>query len=550
MSDNRSVPAVLYAAKSTEDKKASIPDQLDRGRDLAEREGWRVEGEFSDENFSAYSRNRGPDLEKAKALALELAEQEGRCFLVALHSDRVARGAGDAPDSADHLVEVVANLRRHNVSLRTVEDDFFADDRIGLMMAAVQGQRNSEDSRRKSEAVRAGMKRSQKRGIYVGGKAYGLAWKRNAEDERIPFFLPEAVPIIRRIYAEYLQGVGQLTIAQKLNADGVPTARKGEWHQASVRTLLCAPVYAGLVNDGEKLIEGRHEGVIDRDTWDKVQALRKANARTSGPGRPSSGLHIFRKGFLKCGICGGSMVPRTYSNRTPGSTREIYYCYGRAKEPKCCSMPNILRTDIDLAVLSYFEQVGLDLEATRDQLAAAVDQRNEELRVLLSAARKEAQEASASLARVKRDYTRGDLTASEWREFRDELSPQLDAAEAAVTRLESQLAEIGVPLAKAEAEMIQHLADIRAAVAGEIKDAESVAAVRAALTRLFDKFVIHDGAPEAAHVELVGERWIEPVVSNQTIAGFEEEIAPVLSDGGVEVAASGAENNYAMGLVR
>ncbi|HEY3435484.1 MAG TPA: recombinase zinc beta ribbon domain-containing protein, partial [Solirubrobacterales bacterium] len=248
--------------------------------------------------------------------------------------------------------------------------------------------------------------------------------------------------------------------------------------------------------------------------------------------------------------CGGSMVPRTYTNRTPGSTREIYYCYGRAKEPKCCSMPNISRTDIDLSVLSYFEQVGLDLEATRDQLAAAVDQRADELRVLLSAARIEAQEASASLARVKRDYTKGDLSASEWREFRDELSPQRDAAEAAVARLESQLAEVGVPLAEAEEEMIRHLADIRAAVAGEIKDADSVAAVRAALTRLFDSFVIHNGAPETAHVELVGERWIEPVVSNRTVDGYDEKIEPVLSGDPVIAAASGAENNYAMGFVR
>jgi DNA invertase Pin-like site-specific DNA recombinase len=545
MSQNRSVPAVLYAAKSTEDKKASIPDQLDRGRDLAEGEGWKVAGEFSDENFSAYSRNRGPDLEKAKTLALKLAAEEGHCHLVALHSDRVARGAGDAPDSADHLVEVVATLRRHNVTLRTVEDDFFADDRIGLMMAAVQGQRNSEDSRRKSAAVRAGMKRSQKRGVYVGGKAYGLAWRRDENDERLPYFLPEAIPIIRRIFSEYLKGVGQLTIAQRLNADGIPTARKGRWHQATVRTLLSAPVYAGLVNDGEKLIEGRHEGIIDRDTWEKVQALRKAYARTKGAGRPSAGLHIFRKGFLKCGTCGGSMVPRTYENRTAGSVREIYYCYGRKVEPSQCATPEIPRTEIDLAVLSYFEQVGLDLEATRNQLTAAVDQRADELRALHAAALTEAQETSASLIRVKRDYMKGEISASEWHEIRDELAPQSEAAEAAAARLGDQLAEVGGPLAEVEQEVIEHLAAVRAAVAGEVKDAGSVAEVRAALSRLFDHFVVHLGTPDSAHVELVGERWIEPVPSRLTVVGYDEQIAPVLSD-----ASSEAENNYANGLVR
>jgi DNA invertase Pin-like site-specific DNA recombinase len=154
MQDQGIAPAILYAAKSTEDKHGSIPDQIVKARDLSEKEDWSMRGEFSDEGFSAYSGNRGPGLEEAKAAAIELAAEQGECLLVALHSDRVARGAGDEPGAAEHLVEVVAHLRRHGVRLRTVEDDFFADDRIGLLMAAVQGQRNSEDSLRKAESVR------------------------------------------------------------------------------------------------------------------------------------------------------------------------------------------------------------------------------------------------------------------------------------------------------------------------------------------------------------------------------------------------------------
>lgn len=546
MPDNRSVPAVLYAAKSTEDKHASIPDQLARNRALAERENWRVAGEFSDEGFSAYSRNRGPDLEKAKALATELAEREGECFLVALHSDRVARGAGDAPNAADHLVEVVATLRRHSVRLRTVEDDFFADDRIGLLMAAVMGQRNSEDSKRKSESVRAGMDRSRKRGVYVGGSAYGLAWRRDENDERIPYFRPEAVPIIRRIFSEYLGGAAQLTIAQRLNAEGIPTARSGKWHQASVRSLLAAPVYAGLVHDGDRLIEGKHEGVIDRETWEKVQQLRQSKARTSGPGRPVVGLHIFRKGLLRCGVCGGSMVPRTTPNRTPGSVTERYYCYGRTRDPRTCSMQPVPRVEVDLAVLSYFEQVGLDLEATRNQLTAAVTRKSKEVQALLSNARKEAQEAASSLTRIKRDYAKGDISAAEWRELREELDPERDAAEAAVSRLETQLADAASPWEASEEELIEQLAEIRRAVAGEVNDAESVAAVRSALTRLFDGFILHADVPDEAHVELIGERWIEPIVASRTVEGYEEMLQPALKP----EPHTDAENNYAEGLVR
>ena len=58
-------PAVLYAAKSTEDKRGSIPTQLEDCREIAEREGWNIADEFQDEAASAYSGNRGPGLAAA-----------------------------------------------------------------------------------------------------------------------------------------------------------------------------------------------------------------------------------------------------------------------------------------------------------------------------------------------------------------------------------------------------------------------------------------------------------------------------------------------------
>src|SRR4051812_14449542 len=98
---NRAV--VVYAAKSTEDRHDSIPEQLDDCRAMAKREGWQVVGEFQDEGFSAYTGNRGPGLDAAKLKVAQLASERGECILLAQHSDRFARGAGDRPGAADHL---------------------------------------------------------------------------------------------------------------------------------------------------------------------------------------------------------------------------------------------------------------------------------------------------------------------------------------------------------------------------------------------------------------------------------------------------------------
>ena len=73
--------AVIYAAKSAEDTHGSIATQLADCRELAERQGWQVAGEFGDEAFSAFKGNRGPGLARAKALAVRLAE-DGCAILV------------------------------------------------------------------------------------------------------------------------------------------------------------------------------------------------------------------------------------------------------------------------------------------------------------------------------------------------------------------------------------------------------------------------------------------------------------------------------------
>src|SRR4051794_39730649 len=123
-------PAVLYAAKSTQDRRGSIGTQLTDCRAMAEREGWRVIGEYSDEAASAWSANRGPELRAAR----ERAAGAAPAVLVVQHSDRLARGDGRR---ADHLVEIVLWAARVDVTIRSVEDDLFADERMALLMGAL-----------------------------------------------------------------------------------------------------------------------------------------------------------------------------------------------------------------------------------------------------------------------------------------------------------------------------------------------------------------------------------------------------------------------------
>jgi DNA invertase Pin-like site-specific DNA recombinase len=129
---------VVYAAKSTEDKRGSIPDQLRDCRAEIERSSDRVvEDEYVDEKVSAFTRNRGPGLQDAMRHAEELAQAYGGAELWAQHSDRLARGDGR---TARHAVEIALWALKRDVRVRTVQDpDTFRD----LLYAVVTGQRNA-----------------------------------------------------------------------------------------------------------------------------------------------------------------------------------------------------------------------------------------------------------------------------------------------------------------------------------------------------------------------------------------------------------------------
>src|SRR6516225_5539262 len=114
MTDRRPVPvsspsgtgpiraAIVYAAKSTEDRHGSIPTQLADGRKLAAQRGFEVAAEWQDEAASAYHGDRGPGLAKAMAECERLSTEHGTSALIVQHSDRLARG--DAKQ-ARHLIQ-------------------------------------------------------------------------------------------------------------------------------------------------------------------------------------------------------------------------------------------------------------------------------------------------------------------------------------------------------------------------------------------------------------------------------------------------------------
>ena len=217
------IPAVIYAAKSSEDLRGSLGTQIDDCRHAVAGAGTRaVVAEYADEGISGYKRSRGPSLANAMREAAALASEHGSAELWVQHSDRLARGDGR---NARHLVEIALWALKANVAVRSVEDaDTFRD----LLYAVVTGERNHEDSRRKGASSAAGVKRAVHRGEYAGQPLDGYRVVVSADARghvaKSLAIDPKREPLIRLIFRMAKRGAMPTKIARIANKDGWRTA--------------------------------------------------------------------------------------------------------------------------------------------------------------------------------------------------------------------------------------------------------------------------------------------------------------------------------------
>ena len=353
-------------------------------------------------------------------------------------------------------------------------------------MAAMMGQRNTEDSKRKTLFVKGGQRRRAERGEHNGGRCpYGYA---RTPDVRLEPLEAEAA-MVRRVFAEFAGGRSITAIARGLQEDQVPTRGGGVWRTSTVIGILDNPTCIGLIPYNGETLPGNHEPIIDEETWSKARTLRSKTV--SRRGRHPKGQHLFRGGHMRCGICNEAIVPRT------SGARQWYECNGRSKLGKGhCSMPYIKRKTIDGAVYGYFENTGLDVQATIEQLAKARASKLEEVDALAVQAEREVTRLRGESERVDRDYRAGDLSAKRYEPMAAEIERDLAGAEAEAERLQAQRESFASEeLGDAESEVLTLLATIRKAVAGEISEAEDLDAVRASMRRLFERLVLNPRLP-------------------------------------------------------
>jgi DNA invertase Pin-like site-specific DNA recombinase len=414
--ERHAIPAVIYAAKSTEDRKGSIDTQLEDCRALATQAGAHVIGEYKDDGFSAYKGNRGPDLERAKSRAAEAANSASAALLVVQHSDRLARGPGDGPGAADHLIEVIIWARRNGVRLVSAQDpQSFENIALGVMM----GERNHEDSKRKAAAVKAGKRRQFERGEWGGGPAPdGYVVEREFRDGGEPtrrlVIDEDRAQIIRMAFQLGEQGHGDPTIAKRLNAAGYRTQARRPFSRRRVQDMLTNPVYAGAVAlhrgaGQEANWKADHPALVDRELFQRVASQRKDRDKAA-TGRPKGGRPTFKSLLAKlaeCGRCGERMYAKASPYRRKNGTQaRRYVCANVHHQTGLCDAPPIDADLADLMIGDHLHHLILDFEQFRVAALSDARQRTASLERQIEGALGELDEIELREGKMEADYER------------------------------------------------------------------------------------------------------------------------------------------------
>jgi len=358
----RRLRCAVYTRKSSEEGLEQEFNSLDAQREACEAyiasqkaEGWvLVRDRYDDGGFS------GGNL-KRPALRKLLADIEAGLIdvVVVYKIDRLSRSLMDF----SKLVEV---LDRCGVTFVSVTQSFNTTTSMGrltlnILLSFAQFEREVI-----GERIRDKFAASRKRGIWMGGHP-PIGY--DVKDRKLVVNEAEA-GLVRSIFERFLR-LGSVTlVVRDLQAEGKLTKRGKPFDKGIVYKLLNNRVYAGEAVHKGTSYPGEHEAIVDRDTFDKVQAILATNGRVRAAATRNSAPALL-KGLIFTET-GRAMTP-AYTKK--GSRLYRYYVSTDAIRGRCAARtaaPLRLPADVvETAVVREIRRLVRSPEIVAQAVAAA-----------------------------------------------------------------------------------------------------------------------------------------------------------------------------------
>jgi DNA invertase Pin-like site-specific DNA recombinase len=304
----RKIRCAVYTRKSTEEGLEMEFNSLDAQREACEAyvasqraEGWLLLSDrYDDGGFSGGTLER-PALKRL----LRDIEAGGVDVVVVYKIDRLSRSLMDF----SRLVEV---LDRHNVTFVSITQSFNTTTSMGRLTLNVLLSFAQFEREVIGERIRDKFAASRRKGMWMGGWA-PLGYE--VRDRKLVVNEADA-KLVRSIFQRFLKTGSATILARQLVQEGVRNKYGKLVDKGMLYKLLHNPVYVGEAVHKGVSYPGEHDAILDRKTWDKVQAhlhsdprKRSAAARGQTPallkgliygpdGAAMSPSHTRRKGML------------------------------------------------------------------------------------------------------------------------------------------------------------------------------------------------------------------------------------------------------------
>jgi len=329
---------------------------------------------------------------------------------------------------------------KHGVRYIAIADGYdSACGNIGGIMVSLKNMANEAYALETGRKIRAYHQTLTSEGGFAGAHSpYG--YLKHPED--VHRLIPDeyAAPIVRRIFEMYVSGKGLTAITEWLNESGILPPKRYfhsiglvsekqaqghiHWGTGSVNELLNNRVYCGDIVRGKNktknhlqermpktdwvVVEDKHEAIVSRELFDKVQQLRK-KANTSPKQRFSTpnSANIFT-GKIVCGHCGHGLGRKRGSESSYSFSCITRYTYAKTD----CVPVNISEAELKeklLDMLRFF-----NIEIARDDTDDDIKREKAELQEVQAELRKN----HRLIDGLYESLISRDITDAEYKEFK------------------------------------------------------------------------------------------------------------------------------------
>ena len=433
--------------------------------------GWDIYSIFCDEDFSGVDSDR-PDFNRM----IEAAKQKRFQIVLCKSQSRFTRDM-ELVEKYIHGLFPIWGIR-----FIAVADSADTEVKGNKKARQINGLVNEWYLEDLSENVRMVFDLKRKEGKYIGGfPIYG--YRKDPADKNHIIPDSEAAEVVRQIYQWSLEGCGRQNIAYLLNQRGIPNPTRykmergwtcnhpikndfGLWNKVTVGRILTNEMYTGVMIQGRRRkvsykskviidtpesewyrVEGTHEAIIDRATFEAVQRGLKLRSRLDGSGE----AHLL-SGLVKCADCGSTM------SKCSNGKQAYLRCklYADSGSQKLCTRHSV-RLDqlIDLIsdriryhVQTDYQLDPKDLQPQRDTRREALEQEAlEQERKALTA---QLEKRSQALKTLYLDRVTGVLSEGQFMELNQSFLQEKSRLERRLDSIREALAEREPPEQKGE----------------------------------------------------------------------------------------------------